>query len=97
MDDIVTMQVSNRTGHLRKKNGCHFFIEVAHLDNFVEQLSASAKLHHKIDVPMILESLIQLHNAWMVDLLQYLDLPGETFRVSDSLFGDNFHRKFFMV
>lgn len=51
------------------------------LHNEVEELAALDELHDQIEVLLRLDDLVDLHDVWMVQLLEDLDLSTDSFHV----------------
>ena len=65
----------------------------------MKKLTALAKLHDYVVIALVTEEIVQLHNAWMVQLLVDSDFDLETLleRLAiEARFGNNFAREVVM-
>mmetsp|Transcript_7809 Transcript_7809/g.21330 ORF Transcript_7809/g.21330 Transcript_7809/m.21330 type:complete len:331 (+) Transcript_7809:626-1618(+) len=67
--DMILVHVVDRSHNLLHQDGCLDFGKMAGLNDPVEQLTATAKLHDQVDAAMVLKGLIQLDDVRVVQQL----------------------------
>mmetsp|Transcript_53085 Transcript_53085/g.158203 ORF Transcript_53085/g.158203 Transcript_53085/m.158203 type:complete len:310 (+) Transcript_53085:675-1604(+) len=79
--DVKLVHVEDGPDYLLHDRRCLALVEVADFDDAVEQLASNAQLKDQVDVPLVLEGLVQLDDVWVIHLLHDADLLLESLDV----------------
>ena len=89
MTDPAVMSVVDGHEYLFEYNSCLFFREELLRNDSVEQLSAVAFLHDKINGLFVLKVLVHFNDIWVVQSLENLNFSSELSHILDLFLFDN--------
>mmetsp|Transcript_49296 Transcript_49296/g.127067 ORF Transcript_49296/g.127067 Transcript_49296/m.127067 type:complete len:319 (-) Transcript_49296:51-1007(-) len=90
MADVVLVHVVDGAENVLHDSRRLHLGEVARVDDAVEQLTTIADLHHQINIPLVLERLMQLDDVGMVHDLHDVDLAVKALHVLHGGLWDRF-------
>ena len=96
IDDTVLVEAAHSLHQLRSVEAGTPLAKLLVLSQVVEKLAAVQEVHHEVELCWGLESVVQLHDEWTVDLLEDVSLGlsfDEKVTLSDNIFAKLLQRE----